>query len=142
MPSLALIFHLIEAADKMGSQITPVSVTAAKQAAAWCDYLESHARRIYGMAANVNHQAAAKLAKKIQAGALPNLFSLRDIYRKGWGLLDDKAVAQIACDELLDAGWLREISIASEYPGRPKVRSYRINPKLKIKSSVNEMSGV
>lgn len=47
MPSLSLIFHLIRVADKTGGG--DVSLEAAAQAAAWCEYLESHARRIYGM---------------------------------------------------------------------------------------------
>ena len=65
MPGLALIFHLVELADKI---VTPqgdptlqppretspwadqVPLHCAKLAAEWCDYLETHARRIYGLA--------------------------------------------------------------------------------------------
>ena len=47
MPSLALIFHLIKVADGTGKG--EVSLEAAQQAAAWCAYLESHARRLYAM---------------------------------------------------------------------------------------------
>jgi hypothetical protein len=48
MPSLALIFHLVEAVDtgKSGA----VSKDSALKAIAWCDYLESHARRLYSSA--------------------------------------------------------------------------------------------
>ena len=48
MPSLALIFHLLDVAD--GKVFGNVTITSAQLAAAWCDYLESHARRIYHMA--------------------------------------------------------------------------------------------
>src|SRR5262249_46865327 len=45
MPSLALIFHLVEVVD--GKASGTVSMKAARMAAAWCDFLEAHARRIY-----------------------------------------------------------------------------------------------
>jgi len=47
MPSLALIFHIIDIAD--GQKDRDVTLSSVQKAAAWCDYLESHARRIYGM---------------------------------------------------------------------------------------------
>jgi hypothetical protein len=42
--SLALIVHLIDGLDR-GTR-GPVSRAAAEQAAAWCTYLEAHARRL------------------------------------------------------------------------------------------------
>jgi hypothetical protein len=128
MPSLALIFHLVDVAD--GSAVGPVSLKAARMAAAWTDYLESHARRIYGMVASVHIQAAARLAKKIKAGELTSPFSVRDVYRRGWGLLDDKDIVERACDELLRAGWLREPLIDVGPVGRPRTSQYEINPKV------------
>jgi hypothetical protein len=131
MPSLALIFHLIEIADGAPSQHISISATA--RAIGWCDYLESHARRIYGMAANIANQAAIKLSKKIQDGELHQCFSVRDVYRKHWGLLEDKDTIQKACHELLEADWLRQTSTAREM-GRPKHPTYLINPKIKMKT--------
>lgn len=48
MPALALIDHIINVADQKKA-LGPVSLESAEKAAAWCDFLESHARRIYGM---------------------------------------------------------------------------------------------
>ena len=45
MPSLALIFHLIDGVD--AGPRGPVSRAAATRAAAWCEYLAAHARRSY-----------------------------------------------------------------------------------------------
>ena len=45
MPSLALLFHLVDVVD--GAPSGPVSAEAARLAAAWCDFLEEHARRVY-----------------------------------------------------------------------------------------------
>ncbi|MGM0653578.1 MAG: DUF3987 domain-containing protein, partial [Bacillota bacterium] len=47
MPSLALIDHIATIADK-GNE-GPITINSARRAAGWCDYLESHARRIYSM---------------------------------------------------------------------------------------------
>lgn len=124
MPSLALIFHLTNIAD--GQAGGPVSFQAAQQAAAWCDYLESHARRIYGLVADVATRAAAELAKKIHAGKVHDGFALREVYRNEWHLLDKKDLVQGACSELMEAGWLRE-SIAEE--GKTRL-IYAINPKI------------
>ena len=77
MPSLALIFHLVEVADKvladgetvpkktkaaaLADQPNEVPLHCAQQAAAWCAYLETHARRIYGLMANVTVQGAKRI---------------------------------------------------------------------------------
>jgi hypothetical protein len=128
MPSLALIFHLIDVAD--GKTSSPVSQQATNKAVLWCGYLEVHARRIYGLVLHIHLQAAAQLAKKIKAGSLPNPFTLRDVYRKAWSLLDDRKIVQAACDELVDLGWLQEFLPESSI-GRPKSTEYHINPKLR-----------
>jgi putative DNA primase/helicase len=47
MPSLALIFHIIDNADEQRER--NLTLPSLQKAAAWCAYLESHARRIYGM---------------------------------------------------------------------------------------------
>jgi 5S rRNA maturation endonuclease (ribonuclease M5) len=124
MPSLALIFHLIDVAG--GKAYGQVTLSAAEKAAAWCEYLESHARRIYGLVADLSTRAASELAQKIKKGALHDGFSARDIYRNGWHLLDKKVLVQDACSELIEAGWLRE-----EILKDGKTRSvFRINPKI------------
>ncbi len=61
MPSLALIFHIIEIAD--GKREKLVSLESVQYAAAWCDYLESHARRIYGMVLESSYEAFPRLSK-------------------------------------------------------------------------------
>ena len=128
LPSLALIFHLIEIAN--GAEPGPVTLTSTEQAAAWCGYLESHSRRIYGLVSDINVQAASRLAQKIQEGALHDGFSARDVYRKEWSLLDTKELTQGAIEELVEAGWLREETSQPQENGRPALPIYRINPKL------------
>jgi len=130
MPSLALIFHLIDIAD--GAEAGPISVGAAEKAAAWCDYLESHARRAYGLVLDIDQQAAAQMANKIIDGRLLDGFTARYVYRTGWHLLNSTELAQSACDELVDAGWIRQESAKDQVIGRPALPTYIINPKVKI----------
>jgi len=126
-PSLALIFHLIDIAD--GNTSGDISLKAAKQAAAWCDYLESHARRIYGYVSDIGIKAAESLLLKITKGKLQDGFTVRGVYRNQWHLLNDKEIVQKACDELVDVDCIREREIQGS--GRPKI-IYQINPKLEI----------
>ena len=105
MPSLALIFHLIEVAD--GTASGPVTLRSTQLAAQWCEYLETHARRIYGLVNDIGLAAAFRLASKIKEGAIQDGFTARDVYRKHWGLLDDKELVAFALDELELLGWVR-----------------------------------
>jgi len=128
MPSLALIFHLIDIAD--GQATGGVSSMAALNAMFWCEYLETHARRIYGMVGDTAQRAASELAKKIKQGRLQDSFTVRDVYRKGWHLLNKKNT-ELACEELVAAGWLKEnMQEAGKQGGRPVI-VFRINPKVK-----------
>ncbi|MES2252458.1 MAG: DUF3987 domain-containing protein [Pseudomonadota bacterium] len=125
MPALALIFHILDLVDsKNRGQVT---LESAERAAAWCDYLESHARRIYGLALDKTHATSA-LSKKIEKRSLKDGFTTREVYRKGWSMLTTTEDVQDACDELIDAGWLREQYTESPF-GKGKT-VYLINPKI------------
>lgn len=131
MPSLALLFHLIDIADGKYFDEAGVSYEATEKAAAWCDYLESHARRIYGLCTTFEQQAISALAKKIKANKLPTTFTVRDVYRKQWHMLTDKNLVSVACDELVEANWLSKSATPPAFGQKPKTL-YSINPKLKI----------
>jgi hypothetical protein len=126
MPSLALIFHCIDIAD--GKASGAVSERAARLAVQWCDYLESHARRIYATAESPEHEAAVRLADKIKTGALPNPFTTRDIERKGWHGLKDRQEVEAACNILIDENWLMMTRKPRPATGRPPLPEYFINP--------------
>lgn len=130
MPSLALIFHLLELANAGHGATGQVSQAAAERAAAWCAYLESHARRIYGLVTNMTAQAAARLSTKLSQGALPDIFTVRDIYRKDWSLLDDRTVIEKALEELIGLGWLKE-KVTPPAPGQRGKIEFVTNPKVK-----------
>ena len=112
LPSLALIIHLV---DTCGTEVGPVSETSIIKACGWCDYLESHARRIYDDATNNPLKTAKHILNKIQSGKLSNGFSRREINRKGWSGLTDTAEIKEGIETLVDYGYLRECVI--ETPG-------------------------
>jgi len=127
VPSLALIFHLIEIAS--GSEPGSITVSSLRRALAYTEYLESHARRIYSLSSGQAFDHASELAKKIKQGKLSNQFTLRDVYRKNWHLLATKGDVQSACDELQEMDWLRSHVTEGGYQQRSKM-IYTINPKV------------
>ena len=131
MPALAVLFHLAETAAGNGDADT-VSLRHAQQAAAWCEYLESHARRVYSCIVTPQLRAARELADKIKHRKVgtERFFSCRDVYLKGWSGLDSPEAVKQAAEVLQDAGWVRDVCGESSDPlgrGRPSNR-YEVNP--------------
>jgi putative DNA primase/helicase len=131
MPALAVLFHLAEAAAGNGNADT-VSLRHAQQAAAWCEYLESHARRVYSCIVTPQLRAARELADKIKHRKVgtDGFFSCREVYLKGWRGLDSPEAVKQAAEVLQDAGWVRDVCGESSDPlgrGRPSNR-YEVNP--------------
>lgn len=127
MPSLALLFELADA-EELSTAAGIVSLAHTQQAAAWCDYLEAHARRIYGCLASPEVHAARELGERIRQGKLCAEFSTRDVYLRGWSGLSTPDEARAALRVLEDAGWVRP-AIPAEREGRPSER-WHFNPRL------------
>ena len=127
MPSLALITHLIECMNS--NEIASVTKKSALRAVKWCDYLETHARRCYGMVLGKHFHAADSLAKKLKYGKLPDGFTARDVQRKNWQFLNTPDLAKSACIELTEVNWLRKIITPPALRQKEKT-SYLINPKI------------
>jgi putative DNA primase/helicase len=129
MPALAVLFELTEWAAGNGS-IHTASLQHTRAAAAWCEYLESHARRVYSCVVTPQVRAARELADKIKkrkVGA-DGFFSCRDVYLKGWSGLDSPEAVKQAAEVLQDAGWVRDLAGGSgPLGGRPSSR-YEVNP--------------
>lgn len=128
MPSLALLFHLLNLADGATDE-GGISVPATEQAIQWTTVLESHANRIYHGLGNSEQQAAIELSKKIKRGKLESIFTLRDVQRKGWYLLKDRQSIEYALQELIQADWIVSQDTVND-SGRLTTK-YFINPKIK-----------
>jgi len=121
--AVALILHLAE------GHIGPVQVDSALRAAAWCNYLEGHARRIYALAEVGKVSAANLLGRRIAEGKLTDGFTVRDVVRKGWAGLATGAQAEAALALLEEHGWVIGAD-GDNATGRPTTR-YHVNPKAR-----------
>jgi hypothetical protein len=99
-PAMALVFHLVDCAAH--GVCGPVTKDAALRAAAWCEYLEAHARRCYGLLKDDGLRAAQALAVKLERGALEDGFTLRDVRRNQWRSLTTDEAMEVALDWLED----------------------------------------
>ena len=133
IPALALVFALIDTPDS-GNIIQAAELL---RALAWCDYLRTHANRLYAAAVVPETAGAASLLSKITAGKLIGTdgatlesFTPRQIAVKGWAGLNTPDVVRKAADLLGDYDWLRKETVPSSDAngrGRPSER-YLINP--------------
>lgn len=126
MPSLALIFHLVSCKTDVWP-LPPIDKDAALMAVGWCQYLETHAKRLYSSALDPAMESARALLQKIKNGEIQDYFSPRDIYRKGWSHLASSESVYQAIKILIDFGWLRE----NEGSKSNEVTTIRIHPDLK-----------
>ncbi len=139
MPSLALLFEIADRASSVGFEGASlaesqnfVSLRHAQQAAAWCEYLESHACRVYSCIVTPQLRAARELAEKIRQRRVgtDGFFSCREVYLKGWSGLDTPESVKQAAEVLQDAGWVREfLAEPGPFGGRSPSR-YQVNPRV------------
>ncbi len=129
MPVLAVLFELADSAA-YGRDADTVSLHHARQATLWCEYLESHARRVYSCVVTPQLRAARELADKIKKKKVgtDGFFSCRDVYLKGWSGLDSPEAVKLAAEVLKDAGWVRELAGGSGPSGGRPANRYAVNP--------------
>jgi hypothetical protein len=132
MPSLALLFELADlaAVDGVAGENIAVSLDHTKQAAVFCEYLESHARRVYACIVSPETRAGRDLARHIQANDLPTEFKTRETYLKGWSGLDSPERVRGALTLLEDAGWVRRAEPLVSTGGGRKSETWIVNPKV------------
>ncbi|WP_411671029.1 YfjI family protein [Acinetobacter baumannii] len=134
MPALALIFHLIDSVQ-LGERIGGISLACVEMAIKWCDYLESHARRIYGMVLHSATFKANALGMKLKKLSINDSwrsdgFSPRELHRKNWKGLTELNAVNEALEVLVDYEWLNELEIESTHRGGRPSKRYLINPKI------------
>ncbi len=142
MPSLALLLEIADSADvqevtmpegevlrqAMGDLPESVSQDAAIKAAAWCEYLEAHARRVYHSAERSEEKAARELLKHVKRSDVKHGGPVRDIYRKKWSGLKERSEVDGALENLEEHGWLRVVKV--DTGGRP-TESVLLHPELR-----------
>ena len=121
MPSLALLFALAD------GQTDSVPISHARLACDWCEYLETHANRVYSSQARPEHHAAIALSRRLAKGwkREEGFFTVRDVYRNGWAALDSPDAARGALLVLEEYGWVRR-ETDTQTPGRPSETYFSI----------------
>jgi Protein of unknown function (DUF3987)/Bifunctional DNA primase/polymerase, N-terminal len=127
-PALALLFHLIDCAAH--GVRGPITRTCAIRAAGWCEYLEAHARRCYGLLKDSGLRSAQALARKLERGELKNGFTAREVRRHQWTGLKTERSVETAIEWVEDCGWVRRMRPPFGQVGRPTNR-YEIHPDLR-----------
>jgi putative DNA primase/helicase len=124
MPSLALVFHLL-----VEPHVREASLDATKLAAAWCDFLETHARKIYAAELSTPVMAARELARRLRRGdlALEEGVTVREIYRREWSGLKTAKEVTAALNVLRDCEWLE---VQSEETGGRNREAVYFNPRI------------
>ncbi|MCP0916747.1 YfjI family protein [Acinetobacter indicus] len=133
MTSLALIFHIIDGI-KFGS-VGDISEQSADMAIQWCEYLESHARRIYGLvldAATIKASSIGQKLLKLNAEHDWRMkgFKAREVHRKNWKGLTDIESVENALELLVDNNWLVLEEIEPTVKGGRPSKRYWINPRI------------
>ena len=139
MPALALLFELADLAARgsvsfvssTSRQTQKIGLAQAAKAAGWCDYLESHARRVYSCVANPHHRNAVELLDRIKGKkiAVSGIFSSRELLRKGWAGFDNPEKVKNTCELLADAGWVRELRPTRSAGGGRPAQEWEVHPE-------------
>src|SRR5690606_24180035 len=99
----------------------PVTLKAGQRAVATIEFLDAHARRVYGIELDRGRAAGLMLAQKIKTGELGYETPVRDIRRAQWSGLDTQDLVEVALGYLAKLGWVRVISKT-----KPSGRSERV----------------
>ncbi len=121
VPALALAFHLAD------GHHGPVGFASTLRALHWSVYLQTHARRCYGVAQSGEVETARRILERVAKGDLPrDGFAGWNVWRPGWsGLAAQKQVAA-GLDLLTELGHVE----AWQEPTRGRVKTlYIVNPK-------------
>jgi hypothetical protein len=120
--SIALILHLSE------GSIGPVTASSALRAAAWCEYLSGHARRVYGLIEASRITTARMVSRRLTEGKLDDGFTVRDLVRKQWSGVTTAMQAESALGILEDNFHIQGVETINP-TGRPTTR-YSVNPQI------------
>jgi hypothetical protein len=85
--SLALVFEAIDFVDGVEGAGVAITRMNAARAYVWCEYLRSHAVRIYSPMFDTPERRAEVLLKRIHRGDVEHGAKTRDIWRRGWSRL-------------------------------------------------------
>jgi Protein of unknown function (DUF3987) len=128
--SLALVFEAIDFVDGVEGAGVAITKMNAVRAYVWCEYLRSHAVRIYSPMLDTPERRAEVLLKRIHRGDVEDGAKTRDIWRRGWSRLGTAGDLAEAIAVLEGLGWVRREEIKPNEGGRPS-EILRLHPELR-----------
>jgi putative DNA primase/helicase len=128
--SLALIFEAVDFVGGVEGAGKAVSKYSALRAAAWCEFLESHAMRVYSPTLDVETRAAKTLLDRVHMGDVEHGAKVRDIYRKQWSQLTTPEEVAAAIEVLEEHGWVRLATAKPKGGGRPS-EVLQVHPEIR-----------
>jgi hypothetical protein len=128
--SLALVFEAIDFVGGVEGAGVVISKVNAMRAYAWCEYLRSHAVRIYSPMLDTAEKRAAILLERIHRGDVDDGVKTRDIWRRGWSRLGTAGDLAEAIALLEGLGWVRREEVKPNDGGRPS-EILRLHPELR-----------
>ena len=139
LPSLALIFHIIEVAAG-NAEPGPVPESAVDMAWIWCDYLETHARRTYDTGTVKKNNSAIALLTALEQGRINidenGIISKRNLARQTINNIKTTPEIMSALYPLRDTGhltWLEQTG-----PGGHKQLIITVNPIYRNRETRNK----
>lgn len=139
VPALAMNFQIIDYCDpeNINQKSLRISKSSLERALQWRNYLETHARKIFGESAHNGLILAHSIAKKIREGKIENGMTMRDFKRKCWGKSNDDKIRTAAFDILKEHNWLLIEKINPNGKGSDS-EIIKLNPALILQDNCNK----
>jgi putative DNA primase/helicase len=126
--AVALICHLVDwVTGVIEDGSSGIGISALEKAIGWVDYLESHARRIYGCGVAKDRSGLQVMAGKLRSGEVGDGFSEREVLKRHWAGLADHDSLDAVLLQLQAAAWIRPEKVKTK--GRTKT-AWRLHPRL------------
>jgi hypothetical protein len=123
LPALALVTHVADQGQG------PVTHRALLRALAFADYLETHARRLYGSSTEAERRAGEAVLKKIRRTELRDGFTARDIHRAQWSNLTEIDLVKAGLNLLADLDHVAPVQAPVGPSGGRSKTTYLVNPR-------------
>ncbi|MGR3632568.1 MAG: YfjI family protein [Limimaricola soesokkakensis] len=112
---IAGVFAMIEW-EPTQQIVSQVGQRHIEMAIRWCDFLEAHAERVYGLAESADLEAARVIVSR--KDKLPDGFTLSWLTKSGWSGMSEQRTIVDALKLLIDYGQIYEVEVKTG--GRPK----------------------
>jgi hypothetical protein len=106
-----------------------ISREAMRKALAMSQYLETHARRLYGATNEPERAAAQAILSKIRQGELQDGFTAREVHQHDWSGLTERDQVQAGLDLLVELHYLAASTAATSGRGGRPTTTYIVNPR-------------